>query len=240
MIGASLKIFITTMYIAFFQVTKLKIFTNPFAAAFRKRSTTPPEIVRRAKPVKSRTRQKTRKIGHSSSSSGLQITSSNCNNRHFPPSLTGNLASAVKSRSGLPNVPVAPSGKPATAHPPVVEYEEDDYIMEQTPPCFDSYFTDGPPHIRPFIFQPRYHYGLDPAYHPALLNNSRPPTRPPPPPPLRLPKYPPTTTPGNCSGVDGSTGGVDQEMLWSSVTVFGAVDAATDDCFGLGLLGESL
>ena len=106
--------------------------------------------------------------------------------------------------------------------------------MDEALPCLNSYFTDEPPHIRPFIFQPRYHHGLDPAYHPALVQNSRPPARRPPHPAPR-PHRP------SSNYFSTTSGGVDQEMLWSSVAIFGNGVIDDDaDYFGLGLLGEFL
>ena len=113
--------------------------------------------------------------------------------------------------------------------------------MDDIELCLNPYFTDEPPHIRPFIFQPRYHLGLNPAYHPAIVHTSRPP----PPPPRQRTKRTNTTAAGmniNISSLSGLGGGVvAKEMLWSSVALFGP-DGSADgsNCFSLGLLGGYL
>ncbi|CAI8042111.1 hypothetical protein GBAR_LOCUS23382, partial [Geodia barretti] len=65
--------------------------------------------------------------------------------------------------SNIGHTRVLPSDFPkttatATTHQSTIDYEEeDDYeSMDEALPCLNSYFTDEPPHIRPFIFQPRY------------------------------------------------------------------------------------
>lgn len=69
------------------QVTRLKIYTNQFAAAFRKRSATPPEIAKKIHQIKSDGQQlKAKKSGQQLSRSA-RMPSTSSNSLHSPSTL---------------------------------------------------------------------------------------------------------------------------------------------------------
>ena len=306
------------------QVTQLKIFTNQFAAAFRKRATTPAEIATRQAAVRAVKKEPCDRARNGRSAnlchSPLPLTAANSSAGGRKSSSSKEVVSVLIDPNELPDLTDIPTGQllslslslgvlsfeshslshthsfssllslsqslslthshplspqgfylslslflssdmlQDTAHPvATIDYDEEEEDVEMWS-NLNTYLTDEPPHIRPFYFQPRYHYGLDPAYHPALIHNTSLPSRPLPPPPPHSrqmtaarkttssvsgtgPLVPDASGAGAGAGSSGD-GGVDQEMLWSSVAVFGTDpgNGSTDeaDSFGLGLLGKSL
>ena len=309
------------------QVTQLKIFTNQFAAAFRKRATTPAEIATRQAAVRAVKKEPCDRARNGRSANGcstshlchspLPLTAANSSAGGHKSSSSKEVVSVLIDPNELPDLTDIPTGQllslslslslgvlsfeshslshthsfssllyisltitlshplspqvfylslflssdmlQDTAHPvATIDYDEEEEDVEMWSDL-NTYLTDEPPHIRPFYFQPRYHYGLDPAYHSALIHNTSLPSRPLPPPHSRQmtaarkttssvsgtgPFVPDASGAGAGAGSSGDGGGVDQEMLWSSVAVYGTDpgDGSTDDAdsFGLRLLGKSL